>query len=78
MHSSIIDQMLKGYGSKFSKDKLFGIKPTEYDLKKLDAFIPAISRYLKERGISGGSDFAKDCFANQVLCPQKIPVCFSR
>ena len=41
----IIEEMMKGYGEKFSEKELWGIIPTEEDEEKLDAIIPALGRY---------------------------------
>ena len=64
--SKIIEEMVAGYGSKFSEEELWGIIPTEEDMQQMEAIIPAMGRYLASidfmRHVTSGKAVARKRF----------------
>jgi len=45
-NDGVLEEMLKGYGEGFSEEELFGITPSEDDVRELESVIPTMGRYL--------------------------------
>jgi len=64
--STIVGEMIKGFGTEFSEEELWGIVPSEEYVRELESIIPATGRYLKSvaflKDVTSGKAVAKKRF----------------